>query len=299
MVELSPSAIPGTAQIGVAGDVLNTAIYLRRSLPVNHSVSFVSLLGVDQISEDMVKFIASQGLEVDRLGRLPGYLPGVYAITTDNSGERSFHYWRENSAARQMFQRGDEDRFAVLDGLDVIYLSGITLAILPAATRCTLLERIKAFTQTGGKFVFDSNYRPNLWECAEVARKTVQSAWKICDIALPSVDDEMSLFEETTEAEVLDRFSSYQNCFGALKRGALGPFSINKNCAEVTFDRASDVVDTTAAGDGFNGGYLAAILRGSTQENALTKGHELACRIVMHKGAILPVNADRPNADGV
>jgi len=288
MLELRVSSVPGPAEVGVAGDVLNTAIYLRRMLSKEHGVSFVSLVGQDRLSDDIARFIAEQGVDTANLGQIEERLPGIYAITTDNAGERSFHYWRQASAARLQFQEGETLDFTALEAFDVIYLSAISLAILPDEVRQGFLTWLDGFRAEGGRFVFDSNYRPRLWESEEVARATVKACWQRCDIALPSVDDEMALFGDAVETDVLTRFNAYGTCTGALKRGFLGPVSINLDSSAQVFEPAKNVIDTTAAGDGFNGGYLAARLSGSTQDEALMQGHELASRIVGHPGAIIP-----------
>ena len=104
MLELQVSTVPGSCEVGVAGDVLNTAVYLRRMLPEIFGVSIISLLGSDRLSSDIVRFVDAQGLDTTYLCSVPERLPGAYAITTDQHGERSFHYWRNQSAARSLFQ---------------------------------------------------------------------------------------------------------------------------------------------------------------------------------------------------
>lgn len=288
MVEISVKSIPGTAQLGVAGDVLNTAIYLRRQLPPAHEVSFVSLLGTDRLSNDIVQFIANEGILTDSIGRIGERLPGAYAISTDAQGERQFLYWRENSAARLMFQQDSHRPFAALEDFDVIYFSAITLAILPDEVRLALLHWLEAYRVQGGKLVFDSNYRPKLWHSIEAAQTITQMAWQLCDIALPSVDDEMGLFGDSDASAVLARFKTYSQCKGALKCGANGPLAINQTVAPQAYLPAENVVDTTAAGDGFNAGYLAGILIGEDAAQSMSRGHELSRRIVASRGAILP-----------
>lgn len=279
MIELSLNS--ETAQIGVAGDTLNTAIYLKRAAP-SVQVDYVTCLGDDPFSDRILNFITDQDLGTDNIGALPGKSPGLYAITTTADGERSFTYWRETSAARQLFQNGGSPDFSVLAGYDMIYLSGITMAILPHSVRLALLEWLNV---NDVLFAYDSNYRPRLWQDQETAKSITRALWHRADIGLPSIDDEMELFNETAD-QVTRRFASMPLA-GALKRGDQGPLSLG-DLVEQTYHPAQNVIDTTAAGDSFNGGYLSAILTGATQAQALLAGHNCAAHVVQYRGAIVP-----------
>lgn len=276
MIELSMAG--SSAGVGVAGDTLNTAIYLKRMAP-ELNVDYVTLLGDDPFSDQIEAAIAAEDINTHTVGRLAGERPGLYAITTDETGERSFTYWRSASAARQLFSTGG---FNALEGADYVYLSGISLAILPERVRRALLEKL---TEMPARLVFDSNFRPALWETKDAAQSVMAAYWAAADIALPSIDDEMALFDET-EAAVTARWHA-ATCDGALKRGPEGPMSIGSDVMQ-TYEAAAKVVDTTAAGDSFNGGYLAAKLTGASQADALQAGHSLAATVVQHRGAILP-----------
>ena len=172
---------------------------------------------------------------------------------------------------------------------DIIYLSGITLAILTSEARHRLVEALISRRLAGAKIAFDSNYRPKLWENAAVARRTMQAMWDITDIALPSVDDEMVLFGDPTEAAVIDRFAGWDWDGIAIKCGMRGPFSPGLDPkAHPDFPPAARVIDTTSAGDSFNGAYLAAFLAGKGEAERLAAGHALAARVVGAPGAIIP-----------
>lgn len=280
MIELSYS--DDKPRIGFAGDALNTAIYLRRNFAEQSSVSFLTAVGNDPFSQQMLTYIDQQGVLTSNVETVDDRLPGLYAIETDKNGERSFYYWRENSAARLMFSNG----FSELDTFDVIYFSGITLAIMQQDVRIDFLEWIKTAKKT---IAFDSNYRPSIWENTEAARRSIEAAWRLTDIGLPSVDDEIELFGDSNEEALIERLNNWGVTVGALKRGEKGPRSLCPNlAAETRFKSAINVVDTTAAGDSFNGAFLASYLQDANMIHAMQSGHNCAIEVLAQPGAIIP-----------
>ncbi len=167
MIELSMTG-GSFAEIGYAGDTLNTAIYLKRASGAAASVSYVTVLGADPFSARMRGIIAAEAIDTGHIGISSDRLPGIYAISVSDSGERSFHYWRENSAARMLFQPGSGTSLEMLDDFDIVYFSGITLAILPRQIRSDFLDFLAHWRRkTGRRVAFDSNYRPRLWTGAD------------------------------------------------------------------------------------------------------------------------------------
>ncbi len=289
MIELALESGDANVRLGFAGDVLNTAIYLRRGLEPAHTVDFISAVGRDPLSDRMIAFIEDEGVSTRNMVRRADRLAGIYAISNDAAGERSFSYWRENSAARLLFQTETGFSFDVLEPFDVVYLSAITLAILPPDVRNALLAWIAGYRSHGGLFAFDSNYRPRLWESPAAARGAVSTAWRLCDIGLPSIDDEMALFGDADEVAALARLRGYGIGEAAVKRGARGPITLHDGGATAPrFAPASKVVDTTAAGDSFNGAFLAARLQGASLSEAMAVGHACAMQVIGYRGAILP-----------
>ena len=278
----------GSAALNVAGDSFNTAVYLARLLQGQDvAVSYVTALGQDSFSERAMAQMAAEGIRSDHVARHPSRNIGLYAIETDDAGERSFTYWRSESAARTMFgEAGEVD----LSGFDLVFLSGITLAILPPESRARLMSALQHFRAQGGLVVYDSNHRPKLWESTEVAQEVNAQMWAGTDIALPSVDDEMLIYGETAEHEVLSRLKGHGLTRGALKRGPLGPMGLSGQGELHTFEPITKVVDTTAAGDSFNAGFLSQIAMGQDEPQALKVGHAIASQVVQAKGAIVPVS---------
>lgn len=288
MIEMTLPDIQGSSsRVGYAGDTFNAAVYLKRSAP-DMRVQYVTALGTDAASDCMMRMFESEGLDTTLVERRPDRLPGCYAIVLAENGERSFLYWRDRSAARTLFDPPASVTPAHLNGADLVYLSGITAAILSQQARAALIEHLSRFRRQGGLVAFDSNYRPRLWPDRATAQQEIAAFWSVCDVALPSLDDEIALFGDTGPDEVIARLLKTGVTRGALKQGAAGPLAIGQQTPETVFAPADRVVDTTAAGDSFNGAYIAALLKGLDPAQCLQAGHYIARKIVAVHGAIAP-----------
>jgi len=291
MAEIRSQKAEGNASsyaINFAGDTFNTAVYCARALGTKGDVSFLTRIGSDPLSAGMTSFAQSEGLDTNHIAVDPNRNIGIYSVTTDALGERSFHYWRSQSAARRLFT--SEENALFVPSAQIIYVSGISLAILTPDARARLLALLADRQKTDGCLIaFDSNYRPALWENQETAQSVMSAMWEQTDIALPSIDDEMALFNDKNEADVIARFAILPCKHIAIKRGVRGPVSPHlNNTKHLEFLPAPVVVDTTAAGDSFNGGYLAALLNGENDAACMLAGHLCASRVVGAPGAIMP-----------
>lgn len=277
------------AELNVAGDTYNTAAYLKRTAP-ELDVEYVTVLGRDRFSDRILRDMKSRDIGTTAVARHPNRMPGLYAIETDAAGERSFAYWRSSSAARTLFDADGRDPADVLASHDLVLLSGISLAILSSAARDRLRNALEGFRTNGGLLAFDSNFRPHLWDDLELARAETERFWRCTDIALPSVDDEMALFGDADGTEVIARLRSWGISRGALKRGDAGPVDLEPDGHAFAVPIAEHVVDTTAAGDSFNAGYLAATATGRSSITAMEAGHALALKVIGKRGAIVDID---------
>ncbi|QFG25101.1 sugar kinase [Actinomadura sp. WMMB 499] len=287
MIELSHLA-PDRLALGYAGDAFNVAAYLARSAPVD--VEFVTAVGDDPYSAQMQAAWAARNVGSAHTRVIPGARPGLYLIRTDDRGERTFHYYRSQSAARALFGPDQPDTVDdALAGHDLVYLSGITLSILTPHARTRLLAVLDETRRRGGRIAFDGNYRPAGWPSPDIAAAAMSAVLSRTDIALPTFDDERAVFGDRTPADTVRRLRAAGCTEIAVKLGPRGSLIADADTTvPIPARTVPNVVDTTAAGDSYNGAYLAARLTGATRAEAAESATTLAARVITHQGALLP-----------
>jgi len=276
--------------LSFGGDTLNTCIYLAR---LGVDVDYVSSLGDDEMSAWMLEQWRAEGVGCNLVSRLENAVPGLYMIQIDEHGERSFLYWRANSPATRMFDNAAdaEVMFDKLSAYQHIYLSGISLAIYTEAARHRLFKFLKNYRARGGEVIFDGNYRPRLWASPEVARDAYQQMYRLADLVLPTDEDEALLFGFETPEQVVARLKSFGASEVVLKMGENGCLIGSESGTDAVPAEIVKVVDSTAAGDSFNAGFLASRFLGQDIKTACWAANRLASVVIQHRGAIIPNEA--------
>lgn len=300
MIELNGKPF-GAMHQTFGGDTLNAAVYLRRGCEANTNpddikVSYVTALGTDPISSGMLSRWEEEGVVTELVLRDPTRTPGLYLIQLDDQGERTFLYWRNQSAARYLLQHPDFSRIEqALNQVDMVFLSGITLAILPDEDRIALLNLLVELKAKGVEIAFDSNFRPALWpqDDHHTVKEIYQVMYQLTDVALVTFDDEQLIWGDSTPEQTIQRLTALgvQKCI--VKLGAEGCLIQDSSASTfapqaVPTQPVAQVVDTTSAGDSFNGGFLSAYLAGADLATACQRGNTLAGTVIQHRGAIIP-----------
>jgi len=284
------SKIPAVLSFG--GDTLNTAIYIARA---NLNVEYITAVGQDYLSNWLLQQWQNEQVGTQFVTRSSTKTVGMYFIQTNN-GERTFTYWRNNSAAKSFFNNAQQFAKSIhnLFQCDWIYLSGITLALMSRSVKELFFEFLKEYRFKNGKVIFDSNYRTTLWKDNAEAQKYCQQMYQHTDVALPTFEDEVAIFNETKLETIIKRLQSYGIQEIALKKGAEGCYLYtNGQLQQVPsqIDRNAKVIDTTAAGDSFNGSYIASRMQQQSALQAANNGNVLAAKVICHQGAIIPLNS--------
>ncbi|TJV44071.1 MAG: sugar kinase [Mesorhizobium sp.] len=294
MLELSGQTGPNW-RMGFAGDTFNT-LWALHALSGDRPATYVSAFGDDPFSQGQIGFFAENGIGIGSSPVIPGARPGLYAITLTGA-ERSFTYWRSDAAARQL--ASDPKALSKnLENQSLVYFSGITLAILDDGARATLLAAIAKARAAGSLIAFDPNYRPRLWRRREDAQSAIVEALGVTDIALPTFPDEQMLFGDEIPRATADRLGKLVDEV-VVKNGEAPALVASKGTLhDVPAIHVAAPVDTTGAGDSFNGGYLAARLAGHEPVEAARRGHRVAAAVVQVRGALAPFGTLRAAFDG-
>ncbi|HEX7391178.1 MAG TPA: sugar kinase [Acidiphilium sp.] len=286
LAEFAPTE-DGSYRLNFAGDTYNAAwaahVHLRGALPVRYATA----IGTDWVSDMMLSSIAEAGIDTAFMRRIPDSSVGLYVIRVEN-GERSFAYWRRQSAATRLADDLDFLRCA-LEGAKIILISGITVAILTADRRALLREILQEARGKGAEVAFDPNFRPALWRDHDEARAEITRFLGIADIALPTFDDEKNLFGDETPGRTVERIAALGVRDIVVKNGTepticrFGPED-----ARIPLQTIEQPVDSTGAGDAFNGAFLAWRLMRANGTDAVAHAHEAAARAVLTRGALIP-----------
>lgn len=295
MIELNGKPFSHMQQT-FGGDTLNAAIYLCRShqgLRPAPKVQYVTALGSDPLSKEMKARWEQEGIDTNLVLTDNNRSPGLYLIQLDDKGERTFLYWREQSAAKYLLQHQDFSYVRQsLKLADMVMISGISLAILPTQDRQQMIQLLNELKASGTEVVFDSNYRSSLWssEKHSTVKSVYQSMYQATDLALVTFDDEQLIWGDQTPLDTITRIQSLGVKTVVIKLGPKGCLVSDHSTFEpyhVETTLIENVVDTTSAGDSFNGGFLATYLEDGDVRRACHNGNQLAGEVIQHKGAII------------
>lgn len=272
------------------GDVLNALVSAAR---LGGRTGFITRVGQDPFGPSLLSCWQAEGIDTSHAPLVPGE-NGVYFISLGPGGEREFTYRRAGSAASAL--TAEEVDPGYVASSRALLLSGITQALSDSAQAATL-HAAQLAREAGTLVAFDPNYRPGLWAVrggAGAARAALAELLPHVDLLLPSFPaDGLFLPGAATDA------AQAAGAFGrlapvvALKAGAGGAWLCSPQCSpegvvHTPAEPDVQVVDTTGAGDAWNGAFLAGLLDRQPLTRALRLANITAARKLRFRGAIPP-----------
>jgi len=257
--------VPGVGDLltlRFGGAESNLALALTR---LGVGVRWVSRLGRDPFGDMIEEALAREGVDV-RWARRDDAPTGLYWKWRVD-GETTVGYRRAGSAASRL-EPGDVPDDA-LDGIRLVHLTGITMAISDTA-RALALDVARRAKERGALVVFDPNFRPTLPDTPEAAAERQRAILPYVDWYLCGVGEAALLWPEggipvPSVVRVGER--------GAIVEGV-----------PVPPPRTETVVDEVGAGDAFAAGFVYGLLHGWSPPACAHAANVVAARALAGTG---------------
>lgn len=251
---------------------------------------WISRVGDDGFGRYLVRHLDERGVDTRAVYTDPARPTGLYvkergggsSRPTDlAAGASRMLYYRTGSAASALSPIDLAANTGLLEGCELIHVTGITTALSPSATELT--DALIALPRHGRLISFDLNYRPALWirrveSAADILARQVRGS----DVVFLGADEALEVFGTGDPARLREMFPQPRHLVvknsGHSVTGYLGA-----DRCEVPALRLQ-VTEAIGAGDAFAGGYLAALLQGRPHEALLRYGHLCAAAALTAAG---------------
>ncbi|MFF3495483.1 sugar kinase [Streptomyces sp. NPDC002795] len=283
----TPTGLPGPVgagtsfTVGYGGDTSNFCVAARRS---GAETGYITRIGDDDFGDSLLRLWEREGVATEHVVREPGGRTGIYFIARTPT-ESSFTYYRARSPASRLTPAGMPAE--AIARARLLHLSGITQAISTSA--CDAAFHAMQLARENGTLVsYDPNIRPALWP-AERARAVAWRSVELCDIALPNLAEGRLLTGLHAPDDVLAEFVRRGPSIVVLKMGDQGALLAHDGTVTRIPPHPVDPVDTTGAGDTFDGAFAARLLAGATPEEAARYAAVAAALTTTGPGAVTPI----------
>jgi 2-dehydro-3-deoxygluconokinase len=281
LLEFNQDKQDGRYLTGHGGDTSNAAIAAARA---GAHVGYLTRLGADEFGDSFMQLWESEGVDASYVQRDPVAHTGIYFVTHGPTGH-SFSYYRTGSAASRIAP--DDIPKDYVAGAQVLHVSGISQAISDSAADA-VFRAIDIANANNTLVSYDTNLRLKLWPLAR-ARAVIHAAMKQCDIALPGLDDARQLTGHEDPDAIADYYLDLGADIVALTLGPAGSLVATREDRRLVPGIDVSPVDATAAGDTFDGAFLAEYLNTRDPVAAARFANAAAALSTTGYGAVAPM----------
>lgn len=266
---------------GFGGDTSNCAIAAARQ---GASVGYMTVVGADPFGDALLDLWRREGVDFAEVGCNPSANTGIYFVTHAEDGHH-FTYFRAGSAASRMEPKDLSASY--IAGAKVLHVSGISQAISDSACD-TVFTAIDVARQHGVRVAYDTNLRLKLWSIHR-ARAVIHAALAQSTIALPGHEDATMLTGLEDPDAIVDFYLGLGVPLVVLKCGKAGALVATPDERRRVEGHPVTAIDATAAGDTFNGAFLAEIVAGRDPFAAAAYANAAAALSTRAYGAVEPI----------
>lgn len=261
----------------VGGAELNFAIGCAR---LDLRSKWISRLGKDEFGRVIYHFAKGEGVNMEDVAFVEGYPTSINVkeIREDGSG-KTFYYRHQSPILTLQPEDIVEEMF---EGIDAVHLTGVFLAIDPK--NMDIVQKIITIAKEKGILIsFDPNIRLKLWSIEE-ARAAYHSVFPDVDILLTGRDEIKSIIGSDRKEDLAALAERYSIGQVVIKDGAQGSALYDGNQWFTKEAFQVKPVDTVGAGDGFDAGYLYALLHDYEPEKRLQFANAIGALVTTVSG---------------
>lgn len=258
------------------GSPANIALNVRK-LGIHSQV--VAAVGEDGLGRFLVNELRNAGIEPHFVERVP-LATSMVLVTKSKSSPIPIFY---RGADHHLSFRAELEE--VLMRSKILHFSCWPISMMPS--RLTVESLIEIARKNQILIGFDPNYHPMIWNRDEDGIEYLKSIISKVDIIKPSEDDAERLFGRDTPENQVHKFLNLGAKLVIMTLGENGAI-VSNGKETVTFGTlATEVVDTTGAGDAFWSGFYSALVKGFTIRQALSLGFAVSAYKLKFTGAVV------------
>lgn len=267
VVEQDKLTLPSFRQYP-GGAPANSAVAVAK---LGGSAKFAGQVGKDAFGDFLQNALSQYAVDTELLARHPTAKTALAFVMLDDTGDRSFSFYRDNSAD-VLFTRQQVDARWFVDSPVFHFCSNtLTTADIASCTR----EIVSQARAQQCLVSFDVNLRHNLWEGGQANRTLVNELVFQSHLVKLSKDEFDYLSEGQSESYIARCLAEHCELLVITDGEAPIDYHYAGHHGQVVPPKIK-AVDTTAGGDGFIGGMLFLLSHLSDPIKALTSNQTVS-----------------------
>lgn len=262
----------------IGGAELNVIIGCAR---LGLQTGWISRLGKDEFGRHILNTVRGEGINIDEVKLMPNYATSLNFKEVQESGDVKTFYYRQKSPTETLTPEKLPEEY--IKNAKILHVTGVFPAIT-LQNRSVILKALEIAKENNVLVSFDPNIRLKLWS-KEEARQTILSFLPYVDYLLTGRDELELIFDEKEDVTLLSKIKEYQFKEVIVKCGSNGAdYLLNNKWVHEPGFHVEQVVDTVGAGDGFDAGFLYAVLKEWPIDKAVKLANAVGAMVVQVAG---------------
>ena len=216
--------------------------------------AFVGCIGEDAFGTLLKDTLIKNKVDISGLQVTPLTNTTLAVVTVDETGERSFSFYRKPGADTRI---DAAQAIEAVKGTGILHFGSVSLT--DPACRDTIVSTVTAAKRDGAVITYDPNYRAVLWQNEDAAMLQMRAVLPLCDIVKISDEETLLLCGAQDPHEAARKLTEMGVKLAVVTLGSKGAlWRYGDQEGEVAGFKVK-VADTNGAGDTFFGSFLSRI----------------------------------------